>query len=104
MSETLQEKVTYDQDIVIIWQNRIYHIPATEWQMRPSWPINANHQVDELVRCGAALASIPDYENSEAGSQPGGSNARESNTPKDLSPNNFAGTCFLLNIDVIKGG
>ncbi|KZK86782.1 hypothetical protein PsW64_01441 [Pseudovibrio sp. W64] len=90
MSTDNSEKVEYDQDVLIVWKDEVYRISEAEWKDKTPEPISEHMRVEELVKFGAAVASIPNYE--EKGSE------------EKISPSSVGGTCFLLNIDVIKGG
>ncbi|SFU14722.1 hypothetical protein SAMN05444141_11053 [Pseudovibrio denitrificans] len=90
MSNNDGKQAEYDQDVLIIWKDEVYRIPEKEWKGKTPEPVSEHLRVEELVKFGAAVASIPNYD--------------EQNTAVDASPSNVGATCFLLNIDVIKGG
>ncbi|QUS55060.1 hypothetical protein [Pseudovibrio brasiliensis] len=90
MSDDAVEKVVYDQDVLIIWKDQVYRIPENEWKGKKPEPISDHVRVEELVKFGAAVASIPTYESNDSADK--------------VAPTNYGMTCFLLNIDVIKGG
>ncbi|WP_310620041.1 hypothetical protein [Flexibacterium corallicola] len=90
MSSDAVEKVEYDQDVLIIWKDQVYRIPEQEWKDKTPEPISDHVRVEELVKFGAAVASIPTYEKDDSEDK--------------RTPSTVGATCFLLNIDVIKGG
>lgn len=86
MSSTSNENPVYKQDILIVFGEDYYHIPAATWKSMEKYKVSENDRVKHLVVNGAAAASIPEV--------PG-------ETDLTIMP---PATCFLLNLDVMKGG
>ncbi|GAA0775620.1 hypothetical protein E1180_12880 [Roseibium denhamense] len=80
----------YRQDLLVVRDGQYYHIPKDVWMNQEKHLVDSNKRVEHLVKNGAAAASIPTV--------PAGG-AEE--TPV---PGIFGATCFLLNLDVLKGG
>lgn len=76
--------LVYDQDILIVWKNQYYHLPAETWKNLPAQPLSSDERVLSLVANGACVASLP-------------------NLPVDTQ-SNLGATCFMLNLDALKGG